>query len=55
LGWFCNEQALGISREDSAISHFFEPYYTQAQLAEERLWERLEEKVNSFGGCAGIP
>lgn len=52
---FCNEQPLGISREDSAISDYFERYYTQAQLTEEQLWERLQEKVESFGGCGGIP
>jgi hypothetical protein len=55
LRLYCNDQVLGINHENSSVLHFFEPHFTQEQLDEQRLWERLQEKVDSFGGCGRIP
>ena len=51
----CSDIAAGRSHADSEVYEVFNRNYTVSQLEAEELWERLDEKIESFGGCSNIP
>lgn len=56
LAEYCADKATGRSHADGLVyTQGLTGCYTVAELEEQHLWHRLEEKVASLGGCAAIP
>jgi hypothetical protein len=51
----CGDVAANRSHADSDVFEVFERNYTVAQFEAEQLWERMDAKIASFGGCANVP
>lgn len=51
----CDDLAAGRSHDQSDVYRTFERWYTVAELEAMYLWQRLDGKVASFGGCDFIP
>lgn len=54
----CGHALPHFITENRYLSHgydIFKENYTVSQLEAEELWERMDEKINSFGGCSHIP
>ena len=51
----CRDKAANRSHADSSVFETFNRNYTVAQLEAMNLWQRLDDKVASLGGCANIP
>jgi len=51
----CADLAAERSPEQSEVYLSFWRYYTLEALEEANLWARLDEKVESFGGCDHVP
>jgi hypothetical protein len=55
LSMRCRDLAAGASEENSEIYDYFSRNYTVADLEAMHLWERMDEKIASLGGCQNIP
>ncbi|UCE36199.1 MAG: hypothetical protein JSW00_11705 [Thermoplasmata archaeon] len=55
LAKHCSDMTAGRNHEESDVAKTFERWYTVSDLEAMDLWTRLEEKINSFGGCEYIP
>lgn len=55
LGRRCNDVASGASHADSEVYDTLKRYWTVAALKAMDLWTRLDEKIESMGGCGSIP
>ena len=55
LHLYCSDIAAGRSHAQSDVYRVFEHLYTVAELEAMNLWDRLDQKVASFGGCQYIP
>ncbi len=53
----CRDLAAGRDHRESEVWAIFEyrDYYRLRELEEMQLWERIEAKIATFGGCAYIP
>jgi hypothetical protein len=51
----CKDQAANTAKEDSLVYSSFKNRFTVAELDAQNLWTRLDDKINSLGGCAQIP
>jgi hypothetical protein len=51
----CEDIRLGLSTPQSALASDLSPWYTVADLDALNLWQRLDAKIASLGGCAKIP
>jgi hypothetical protein len=51
----CADITAGLSRAESGVLDSFRRFYTLAELEEINLWERLDAKIESFGGCEHVP
>ncbi len=51
----CEDLAAGRGHAESRVFEIFERNYTVAQLEGMNLWERIEDKIDSLGGCGMIP
>ena len=51
----CSDIAAGRSHAESEVYDTLKRNYTVSQLEVEELWERMDEKIDSFGGCSHIP
>jgi hypothetical protein len=51
----CTDIATGLPRSESGVLDAFDRYYTLAELEEVDLWERLDSKIEDFGGCEHVP
>lgn len=51
----CEDIAADLSRPESGVFDTFIRFYTVAELEEVNLWERLDAKIESFGGCEHLP
>jgi len=52
---YCYDLENGLDHASSTVYRYFDDIYTVAELEAMTLWEGLEAKVNSFGGCDSIP
>ena len=50
----CDDRAVGRNHANSLVARAFDRNYTVAELEAMRLWERLDEKIASLGGCNAI-
>ncbi len=51
----CADIAAGLPRLESGVLDSFRRFYTLTELEEVNLWERLDAKTESFGGCEHVP
>ncbi len=51
----CADIAAGLSRPQSGVLDSFRRFYILAELEKINLWERLDTKIESFGGCEHVP
>jgi hypothetical protein len=51
----CKDQAANAAKEDSLVFGSFKNRYTVAELDAQNLWGRLDDKINSLGGCSQFP
>jgi hypothetical protein len=51
----CADLAAGRGHAASDVFAMFSRWYSVTQLEGMGLWNRLDAKVASFGGCASIP
>lgn len=51
----CRDKASNKSHANSEVFQTFSRNYTVSQLEAQNLWQRLDDKVASLGGCANIP
>ena len=51
----CADIAAGLPRSESGVLDSFRRFYTLAELEEINLWELLDTKIESFGGCEHVP
>ena len=51
----CTDIAAGLPRLESGVFESFRRFYTLTNLEEVNLWERLDAKIESFGGCEHVP
>ncbi len=51
----CADIAAGQSHDQSYVYGVFDHLYTVTELEAMNLWGRLDQKVDSFGGCDHIP
>jgi len=55
LNQHCNDIAYGLSHEDSSVYDTFKEVFSIESLEEQRLWERMDEKIAAWGGCDVLP
>ncbi len=55
LRMHCDDVEAGVSHQDSSVFDYFDRYYTMEELESEALWERMDDKVEGYGGCDSIP
>ncbi len=56
LHWHCKDKEAGRSHEDSvAYQEFLKNFFSIEFLEEQRLWERMDEKIAAWGGCDALP
>lgn len=51
----CGDLAAGLGHAAGQVFEIFSRNYTVAQLEAEHLWERMDAKIASFGGCDHVP
>jgi len=51
----CDDLSAGRDHASSRVYMVFKYVYTVAELETANLWGRMDAKIASFGGCAGIP
>lgn len=51
----CNDKVNKISHEDSSVYESLKNVFSVEYLEEQRLWQRLEEKIAAWGGCDELP
>jgi hypothetical protein len=51
----CVDIRYGRSHAESLVYMTYSPYYSLAELEAMDLWTRLDEKIESLGGCGSIP
>jgi hypothetical protein len=52
---YCNDLAAGKSHADSSVAETFEREYSVAELEAMDLWDRIQAKIDGYGGCENIP
>lgn len=52
---YCGDMAGGKGHGNGQVFDIFSRNYTVAQLEAEHLWEKMDAKIASFGGCAHVP
>lgn len=52
---FCDDQNNGRPTQSGKVMETFKRCYSHEELMSFGLWTKLQLKVNSFGGCQGIP
>jgi hypothetical protein len=51
----CSERDAGLPHEETAVYGMFSHLYSVQNLENENLWARMDDKIESFGGCNNIP
>jgi hypothetical protein len=55
LEMYCTDLSNNVPPQNGSIMSLFSVWYTYQDLLNLDLWNRLQAKVNSFGGCQNIP
>jgi len=55
LTTYCNDITNLRGHEDGWVFRSFSMNYTVVQLEAENLWNRMDKKIEEFGGCDHIP
>jgi len=49
---YCDDKAAGRSHAEGHVYNWiFKPNYTLSELTDAHLWERMDEKLATLGGC----
>lgn len=51
----CNDLAAGRDHAASTLAQAFSQWYTVSQLESMNLWQNIEAKIASLGGCGNVP
>ncbi|MBN2534804.1 MAG: hypothetical protein JXB88_18125 [Spirochaetales bacterium] len=51
----CEDLAYGRNHAESGVAEIFSREYTVAELEVMDLWNRIQAKIDGYGGCANIP
>jgi hypothetical protein len=52
LETYCEDQAAGRTHENGKVRELFKDTHTLKQLEDANLWQRMDTKLNSLGGCS---
>lgn len=55
LRMHCTDLSAGRNHAESDVAAAFDNNYSVAQLEAQHLWQRMDEKIASSGGCSEIP
>jgi len=51
----CEDISNGLDHESSQLYEYFRRFYSVEELVAMNLWEQLDDKIASFGGCENLP
>jgi hypothetical protein len=52
---YCADMAAGTPHASGKVAADLSKVYTVAELEAQNLWSRMDEKLNSIGGCKNVP
>lgn len=54
LRQYCDDKEEGNTKEEGTVLEYLSRVYSLSELKEMNLWEKMEEKTSSLGGCSNI-